>query len=549
MCDNNTLEKRSRENQLRKGSSLAHGKAHAEDHRIWSRRDFLSGLGALGAGAMFLGATPVRSYGMSPLMAQINKMESDRILVLIQLKGGNDGLNTVVPFNDDIYYNLRPAISIPKSEAQAFSLNSNLGMHPALAPLQSLYGDGQMAVVQNVGYPDPTLSHFRSTDIWQTGTDRDTIAGTGWLGRYLNVENPGFIEAPPEKPLAVQIGSGSAQLFKGPSANMGMQLFSNEFLLRLTDGELYNQNAVPDTKYGSEMSFVRSITNNSFRYAEAVSEASMLGENSLNYPDGEGKLATNLATVARLIKGKLGARIYHISLQGFDTHSGQLNPHESLLNTLATNVAAFLEDLASDDSDTEVLTMTYSEFGRRAEQNGSGGTDHGEAAPLFLFGPEVKGGLIGGVPNLQNIHNGNVPHTVDFRSVYATILQDWFGLGSHVVNASLFGFNFQKLGFIASPSPVDVEPSEQPAGFDLSQNYPNPFNPTTTIRYTLDHSSHVKLDVFDMQGKKVQTLVDQLHADGSHEIQFDAGGLPSGTYVYRLQAGGSVQTKKMVLLR
>ncbi|MFK7843759.1 MAG: DUF1501 domain-containing protein, partial [Rhodothermales bacterium] len=262
MCDTKTIDKK-----LRMGSSLEHGKAHAEDHRRWSRRDFLSGLGALSAGALLLGGTPVRTFGMSPLMEQLHRMETDRILVLIQLKGGNDGLNTVVPFNDDVYYNLRPAIAIPKSEASAFSLSGNLGMNPALNPLQSVYGDGKMAVLQNVGYPEPTLSHFRSTDIWQTATDHDVIKGTGWLGRYLDVINPDFIENPLEKPLAVQIGSGSAQLFNGPNANMGMQLFSNEFLQRLTDGELYDQNDVPATKYGGEMSFVRSITNNSFRYA------------------------------------------------------------------------------------------------------------------------------------------------------------------------------------------------------------------------------------------------------------------------------------------
>ena len=536
------------ENALRYGGSLSHGRAHTEDHKRWSRRDFLSGLGMFGTGAFLLGSTPVRA-GISPLLHQIDKQIGNRILVLIQLKGGNDGLNTVVPFNDDRYYNLRPSIAIDKSDASAFSLSSNLGMHPGLAPLQSVYGDGQMVVVQNVGYPNPTLSHFRSTDIWQTATDHDVIRGTGWLGRYLDVAYPSFIEQPPERPLAVQIGSGSAQLFNGPNGNMGMQLFSNEFLQRLTNGELYDQNAVPNTKYGGEMAFVRSITNNSFRYAEAVGEAAIAGDNVVDYPSGEGKLDTHLATVARLIKGGLGAKIYHVSLQGFDTHAGQVGPHQSLMSTVANSVTAFLQDMQGDPTDTEVLTLTYSEFGRRAEQNGSGGTDHGEAAPLFLFGPGVKGGLIGGVPDLRNTSGGNVPHVFDFRDVYASILQDWFGFSNWVINDALFGYSFEKLSFIEKPSPVETGDGEQPEAFQLSQNYPNPFNPVTTIRYTIANASVVRLEVFDVQGKRVRILEDQLMPAGEHEIQFDAGQLPSGTYIYRLQTRDGVLTKKMVLIR
>ncbi len=498
---------------------------------------------------MLLGTTPVRAMGMSPLMAGIQRMDEERILVLIQLKGGNDGLNTVIPFNDDIYYNLRPGISIPKNDASAFSVSSNLGLHPSLAPLEALYGDGQMSVIQNVGYPEPTLSHFRSTDIWQTATDHDVIKGTGWLGRYLDIVTPDFLERPPEKPLAVQIGSGTAQLFNGPNANMGMQLISNEFLQRLADGELYNQNAVPDTKYGNEMSFLRSITNNSFRYAEAISAASQEGENDVEYPAGEGHLATNLATVARLIKGGLGARIYHVSLQGFDTHSAQAGSHGGLLNTVANNVSAFLQDLAGVNSDTKILTMTYSEFGRRAEQNGSGGTDHGEAAPLFLFGPGVKGGLTGGVPQLRNINNGNVPHEIDFRSVYGTILQDWFGFSQFVVQDALFGFSYERLDVIDSVAPVNEEGGEQPQQFELQQNFPNPFNPVTNINYTLMKSGSVKLEVFDLAGKRVSVLVDRSQPAGTHQVQFDAGNLPSGTYVYRLGTNEGTVSKKMVLLR
>ncbi|MEZ4698786.1 MAG: DUF1501 domain-containing protein [Rhodothermales bacterium] len=546
MCDHHPVSAA----PARRGSRLEHGAAHAAEHRLWSRRGFLASLGALSAGAFTVGASPLRVFGGSPFSRQLDAIAPNRILVLIQLRGGNDGLNTIVPYNDDRYYTMRPAIAIPREEALALSLTDQLGMHPSLAPLESHFGNGDMAVVQQVGYPDFTLSHFRSTDIWLSASDADRIEGTGWLGRYLQAENPGFDLNPPDNPLAVQIGGSVAQMFKGPTADMGMMLTSTKVLDRLVaDGEVYNTSAVPATTYGEEMAFARLVANNSFRYAGAVSEAYDRGSNSITYPDIEGKLASNLATVARLIDGGLGARIYHVSLIGFDTHANQTNQHANLLDMLARSIDVFMQDVANLEGDHEVLAMTYSEFGRRVPQNGSKGTDHGTAAPVLLFGKGLNGGVYGGPPDLANLDSGNMAFETDFRSVYGTILQRWFGINRNQTQEALLGFNYASLDLFSEPLAIGGPGGEQPDGFELGQNYPNPFASATTISFSLREAGPVTVDVYDIQGRVVAALVDRTLPAGEHRVTFDAAGLPSGTYLYRIRTGAGEQTRTMVRMR
>ena len=535
----------------RLGSSLADGRAHENDHRRWSRRGFLASLGALSAGSLLLGRTPVEAFASSPLLAPHQIRNENRILVLIQLKGGNDGLNTIVPIENDIYYNLRPGISISKSEASAFKVADDFGTHPALAPLESYFLDGQMAIVQNVGYPDTTLSHFRSQDIWITGTSADVIVGSGWAGRYLEGAFPEFAANPSDTPLAVRIGAPAPQMFRGQTTDMGMSLGGKDFLERLiSNGELYSTTDVPDTTYGQEISFLRTVTNNSFRYSDSIIEAATQGNNAVEYGGGEGKLADNLATVARLIKGNLGAKIYHVSLAGFDTHAGQLNSHESLLGTLANSVDAFLQDIALNSNDSEVLVMTYSEFGRRVAQNGSAGTDHGQGAPLFLFGTGVQGGLYGAAPSLDSLDTGNIIFDIDYRDVYGSILNQWFGFKNPEVTAALLGFQHTAVNFITNPSSVATESGPSvPGAFSLEQNYPNPFAGQTTIRFNVERSGPVELDVFNISGQKVATLVSGTASSGTHSVPFDGSRLPSGTYIYRLKTSSGIVSKRMVLVR
>ena len=544
MCDHSHSDR----SVTRHGSCLEHGAAHTSDHARWSRRDFLASMGlAAAGGAVMLGGTPVKAYGNSSLLHALNRLETNRVLVLVRLSGGNDGLNTIVPFRDDEYRRLRPLLALRSS--QTFHLTDDLGMHNALSPLNSHYAEGRMAVVQNVGYPVPNLSHFLSTDIWESASETSTLQRTGWLGRYLDEAFPDFAQDPPRTPVAVQVGGGSPLLFQGSTANMSMTLINAELFERIAaTGQFYSMEGIPDTTYGQEMAFMRQTLNDSFLFADAIRQAVENVRINSSYPVT--RLGEYLGIAAQLIKGGLGSRIYMVSIGGFDTHSDQRDRHGPLLDNVGRSIAAFLDDVNDDEVEEEVLVMTYSEFGRRIEQNGSGGTDHGSAAPLFLFGNGIQGGVYGHNPDLVNLDStGNIAYEFDFRSVYASVLQDWFGLPAADVAGNLHGA-YETLPVIkGAANPTAVEEEAVPEAFALHQNYPNPFNPTTAITYTLAHTARVQLRLYDVQGRLVRTLLDKTLPAGSYAQPFDATGLPSGTYLYRLETPDGHQSRQMTLIR
>jgi hypothetical protein len=275
-----------------------------------------------------------------------------------------------------------------------------------------------------------------------------------------------------------------------------------------------------------------------------------VGANRVTYPPGN-SLTNSLSIVARLIKGGLGARIYHVSLGGFDTHAGQANVHASLLGTLSEGLQLFYQDLELDGHADRVLGITFSEFGRRVEENGSGGTDHGSAAPLFVIGSGIAGGVLGADPAVDALDmNGNLPHTFDFRSLYGTVLQDWFGADRDLVTNALLGFEYDRLPLIES-STVATEPSV-PAR-DPSQNqvvgYPNPFRTSATIRFALDTGGPVELALYDATGRKRRTLVERTLPQGLHQVSLDGEGLESGTYYCRLTSEGGAFTTPLVHVR
>jgi uncharacterized protein (DUF1501 family) len=406
-------------------NAKTYGDKHHEEHEYWSRRNFLKNLGFLGAGSMMLGKLPVSALMASPLTNSLNESSADRVLVLIRLQGGNDGLNTVIPTYDySTYRNLRPMIAIP--ESQVLQWSDALGVHPALEPLYPLWQNGGMKILNNVGYPEQNLSHFRSSDIWATSSEANIELDRGWLGRYFDEILPNFIEQPPAIPPAIQIGGSGDLLFAGmDDINYAVSVPSPEQLNAIAaQGQLYNVNDVPACLYGSQLSYLRNITNNTFKYASVISNAFESGQNTINY---QGTLGRQLGTIARLIKGNLGTKLYVVTLNGFDTHANQLNNHQRLLNDLATSVASFYQDLAASGLADKVLSLTFSEFGRRPNQNSSQGTDHGAAAPILIFGPSLSSnGFMGPPPRLRQLDdNGNLLHDLDFRSVYATVLEKW----------------------------------------------------------------------------------------------------------------------------
>ncbi len=540
MCDEHKLKLTAK---TRPGSALAHGEAHEADHSMWSRRHFLSTMGAASVGgSMMLAGRPVQAFARTPWLDAVAAANTDRILVLIQLEGGNDGLNTIVPVTNDLYYSARPSLAIPAN--QTLPLTGELGWHPSLAGFRDIFDDGEMAVLQNVGYDAPDLSHFRSTDIWTTSSDSDESLTTGWAGRYLSTVHPDVVTNPPVDPLAVQIG-GPSLVFQGPEVNMGMAIRDldrfNEFA---ETGRFYTLDSLPSTAYGDEMWFLRNVVNSAFRYGEAIRAAANAGTNDVNYDDHH--LAESLSIAAKLIKGDLETRIYMVSLNGFDTHANQADDHAALLSALSSAVTSFMADLPESVRD-RVIIATFSEFGRRINQNGSDGTDHGTSAPLFVIGKNVNGGLYGPAPDLsQRDAEDNLIYDIDFRHAYATILRDWFGADDVTTDAALTG-SFDSLGFLSTSTAVN-EAADGPQ-FGLEQNYPNPFAGRTRIKYALDDQAYVRLEVFDVRGRLVATLVDEQRHAGEHEVAWVPDRLPSGPYFCRLSAGDRTRTVSMMHLR
>lgn len=531
----------------RHGSSLEHGDAHEHDHQSWTRKSFLStlGIGALGSGLM-LGGLPVNAMARTKFLNRLVAANNDRILILIQLGGGNDGLNTIIPVENEVYYQKRPTIAISKEES--ILLSDDIGMHPAMGSLQSLWGNGNMSVIQNVGYENANRSHARSTDIWTSASDENINLGTGWAGRFLVEDNPDFIISPPEYPLGVRIG-GSATLFQSEFGNLGVTFGgATQFAQFLEQGGFYNEEDVPENEFGRSLSFARKIANSSFKYLESIQNAADSATNLGEYPNSG--LSRSLSVVARLIRGGLKTKVFLVSKGGFDTHNNQGSTdggHANLLADIADSVSAFYADLEADGQQDRALTMTFSEFGRTLDENSSQGTDHGSSAPVMLFGP-VNGGLYGEHANLTDLDNSGDPvFSTDYRAIYTSILNNWFELDVDDTETVLQG-EFLDLGFV-EPLPVSNEPTGSIDTFTLHQNYPNPFNPSTNISFVLAQSSSVSITIYDAKGSLVQTLLENNLSAGEHTVSFDASSLPSGVYLYRLETNTGSKTRKMTLIK
>ncbi len=481
--------------------------------------------------------------------------DTDHVLVLVQLNGGNDGLNTVIPLdNYSNYYNARNNIAIPENKVLTMSGNNKSGLHPAMTGIQSLFNDGKVSVVQAVGYPAPNFSHFRATDIWMSASDSSVNINSGWTGRYLNQFFPGFPNGYPNTsmpdPLAIQIGSVTSLALQGPAVSMGMSISSTSSFYNLVNNV---QDTTPNTPAGKELTYIRTVARQTQQYAEVIKNAAAKVTQQSAYPSGN-TLADQLKIVARLIKGGLKTRVYMVSMGGFDNHAGQVNTtdvttgtHANLLKTLSDAIKAFQDDIKFLGAEDRVIGMTFSEFGRRIKSNASVGTDHGAAAPLFLFGKNVIGGIVGTNPVLpaSATVNDNVVFQYDFRSVYASILESWFCVDSQTVQALLLK-NFQRIPAINGKACSLVS---EPSGKSSVRNYPNPFESQTTIEFTTK-GGHTLLQVIDMTGRVVAVLVDKDYAVSTVDrVVFRPGILPAGSYYARLQNGSETQVCLMLKMR
>jgi uncharacterized protein (DUF1501 family) len=560
MCDHHKKNNKDFTPKKRNGSALSDGKAHGNDHKKWSRRSFLSALGLTGGMGMLLGKIPLTAMGASPLQAALASSDNDRILVLIRLKGGNDGLNTIVPlYNYDTYNMYRPDIALPTS--QLINLGDEQAMPNFMQSLQPAWNDGYMKVVNGVGYPGQNLSHFGSSDIWSSASGNDPIGTTGWLGRFFDTEYPDFLTSPPAIPPAVQIGNSSSMVFKGNIADMGLSVANpNELYEIAQTGALYDVTAVPDCYYGEQLAFARTVANSTFIYAETINNAYEAASNGVDYATGISNqrgyyLANQMAIVARLIKGDLGTKIYMVELGGFDTHEGQENLHPILMESVAASVRNFFADLAIDGLGSKVLAMTVSEFGRRIEQNGSLGTDHGAAAPVMLFGGELDSsseGFIGTPPDLNNPdEQGNLQFGIDFRQIYATVLEHWLCIDPSTVDA-IMGESFNRLAnlVVACGATTGVYSNHAAAYLPIEHRALYTGGRGVVIDYKLPESARVKVAVYNMLGQPVATLFEGNQTAGHYQYNFTSPNryLPMGQYVYRIEVNDRAYSNTIAAL-
>ncbi len=538
--------KSAKNKKIRHGSSLDHGEAHDHDHKGWSRRNFLKSMGIAGGTTAMLGGLPLSAIHYSRLN-MLNSGVDDRAMIIIRMDGGNDGLNTIIPLNQySTYSNLRPTLAIPQN--QLWNLSPEFAMPNYMNDLESMWGDGAMKVIHNVGYANPNLSHFRSMDIWESATESNEQRGSGFLGELAMQQHPDLILNPPEHPVAIQVGGNGSILFNNEDLiNVAFSVTDPEQLADIAEnGQLYDPLDVPDCYLGEQLTFLRATTNNTFTYAGVLPE---VYANGLNVVEYEGELGAQLGVIARLIKGGLKTKLFMISISGFDTHAEQGDWHRELVSQISSQIKLFYNDLQHAGRQDDVLCMTVSEFGRRIEENASLGTDHGAAAPMMLFGPGLNGsGLLGNGPDLTNTDEvGNLQYEFDFKSVYATVLEKWLCIDPSLVDSVLSGtYDRLDLGFdcIAtsvtdnSPKPtLDSQVRYMPSG-DLA------------LHYKLPIGGEVKIDLYTIVGQQIKSLFSGYQSAGEQVLPFRPGArYPGGTYIIRLALNNKVVTEKIHLIR
>jgi len=415
------------------------------------RKEFVK-LSVLSGAATMLGKSMVHASNLldSPFLQQLAQSfnSCNRVLVIIQLTGGNDGLNCIIPI--DQYGSLataRPTIVPPLSQILTLNNNITTGMHPSMPELRNLYNENKVNIVQGVSYSNPNFSHFRATDIMQSGSDSTQVLTTGWMGRYLQLDNPGFPDGYPNSnmpdPLAIQIGSSLPLTLQGTAINTGYNVSDPQSLINIINE---TTDVSPNNDYGRELSFIRLMKDQSNAYATTIRDAYNAATTlSTQYPDED--LANQLKIVARLIKGGLRTPVYIVNHpDSFDTHDGQVvsgnfnqGRHPIAMAKLSKAIAAFQNDLELMQVDEKVCGMTFSEFGRNIKGNGSLGTDHGTAAPVIFFGTKVRGGMVGTSPLLpaNATADDHVPMQYDYRQLYSSVLQKWLCISAPDADTTL----------------------------------------------------------------------------------------------------------------
>ena len=544
------------------------------------RRNFVRISSLLGTGMLLkLNGIPLHAAEGNGFLHQIAKSSmNDRVLVLIQLHGGNDGLNMVIPINQyGNYYNLRPNIAIPQSGTRQYiTLDNNLpankqvGLHPDMVGSKAMYDNGHMAIIQNVSYENMNGSHFRSRDVWYMGGDYNEYFNSGWMGRYFEHYYPDYPTGYPNPtvpdPLALEIGTGVSLAFhrnQGIPAGLSIQNPDAFYNLINSVGADPPVN-FPPTHAGDEIEYIMQIERQSNNYAQRLKDVYNAGANSGTvYPDLypyiapsgslHNPLAPQLKIISRLISGGIGTKIFLCRIGGFDTHANQvinsnttMGSHAALLYHISSAVKAFYDDLGALGLSDRVLTMTFSEFGRRVASNASYGTDHGNAAPMLVYGTCLNPGVYGDNPDLQNLQNGNIPLQHDYRQVFSSVVKDWFQAPDVAIEHVKFeDFISNRVDYIRCKELSTKELFKENLWMKC---YPNPANSSINITYALQKESAVHIEVKDLSGRTIGKISNAPGVAGEHTLHFDLSRYANGTYIVTFVANESVILTEKVIL-
>lgn len=517
-----------------------------------NRRDFLKTT-ALASIPLTLSGFPL--FALAKPRAQMFDEDNDKILVLVQLQGGNDGLSTI--YHAAQYANLqavRGNIIIP--ENTIINFHNDYGLHSAMQGMKDVWNMEALGIVQNVGYPNQNRSHFRSTDIWNTASSAEDFETKGWIGKFYDLNYSDYPNGYPNTtnphPFALTMGKIVSETCQGVNTNYSLSLldpFNPGTALVSAGGN------IPSNCYGDALSFVNDTVSQTNAYASVISAAANAGNNlSPKWSTLTTDLSEKLKHVARLISGGLKTKIYIVQLGGFDTHDNQVvdgatttGIHAALLQELSDAICAFQDDLNLQNLDNRVIGMTYSEFGRRIRSNAGLGTDHGTAAPLFLFGSCIENQILGDHPEIDTqvgIDEG-VPMQYDFRDIYGTILKDWLGLTqtevSSVINPDIQILPLFKQGCIQSTS---IAPDLQKNDFQINL-YPNPASSYLNIEIT-NGSGYNQVSVFDGRGGQIERFQVESNSSQNQGINLDISNYPSGSYFVHVQNKSGNKTKKFV---
>lgn len=569
------------------------------------RRKFLKKIPIAASLPFAISGVPINLLAQSNQYRQMAASSTnDRVLVILQLLGGNDGVNTIIPVEQyDQYYSRRANIAIPaKNGARRYipldgtlASPDQVGLHPDMLGVKDLYDRGKMAIVQGVSYKNNNGSHFRGRDIWNMGGGVDDFYSSGWVGRYLQsnyapqVYPDDFPNNDMPDPLAIELGSDVSLVFHQQdnipsSISLGGNLATFADLIENLDGFI-DQGTDPrgrppeyllNSPYWKEMNWILGLEDKSEDYAARLLE---IYNNSpvtsvtypdvypFNAPDGSKRngLTPQLQLVARLLDGGgpgLGAKtkVFLVKIGGFDTHADQaesydptMGNHAALLYHISSAMKAFQDDLAARGIEDRVLTVTMSEFGRRIGSNGSYGTDHGTGGPMLIFGKAANPGVFGTNPDMTA---NNVGMQYDYRQIYASILEDWMQVDKSTITNDIF-FNNYIDGTDDDGNPVEkVEVSKSVITgiedfithrFHLKDCYPNPAKKDTTIGFYLNSPAMVEMNLYNHKGKKVRQILNEQKSIGEHHVRLDVSDLPAGTYIYRINAGLLKASKKLIV--